>query len=119
MGGSCNSVCSRDQSDLQDVADSRRTRAAQPIVIYGERYQSATRAILCLIGMAQMHKRIGGIAYEEINVFRNEHKTNRFFSINPNQTVPVLKHGDIVILSEKEIFDYLIKTSDRAYELFF
>lgn len=63
---------------------------------------------------------MSGIEHEvkQVSKFRNEHKTKDFTKVNPNQTVPCLRQGNILILSYDEILKFLFKTSDRASEIF-
>ena len=87
------------------MRDSRGTRSSK-LFIYGDAYESKTRAIkaLCMLS---------NITYEfkSVDVFRNQHKTKDYTLINPNQTVPCLKKGHTLILSLQGIFQFLLQTS--------
>ncbi len=59
------------------------------------------------------------IMFYKVNEFRNEHMTREFTAdVNPNQTVPCLKRGPILVLSLRDIIMTLQTNSERASELF-
>lgn len=51
------------------------------------------------------------IGYEKVNVdiFRGEHKTEQFTKLNPNQKLPVLVDGDLILWESIAILLYIAK----------
>lgn len=52
-----------------------------------------------------------GVSYDKVNIdiFRGEHKTEEFRGLNPNQKLPVLVDGDLVLWESVAILLYLAK----------
>ena len=79
------------------------------IILYGDRYQSSTRAIEALCKLSSI-----AYSFQSVSVFRKENLSRDFTAVNPNQTVPCLKQGDILILSLDDIFNFLSRRGTKA-----
>ena len=70
--------------------------------VYSYPLSPPSRLVLCMLA-------IGNIPYESItlDLFKGEHKTEEYTKINPNQTVPALVEGDLVLWESHAIAKYL------------
>ena len=75
------SACAKNSDPYGDFKEAKYgpNKMNQKILIYGDHYESKTRAVLAMCKLARIDYEI-----KLVNVFKNEHKSTYYTMVNPN-----------------------------------
>ncbi|XP_040569156.1 glutathione S-transferase 1 [Lepeophtheirus salmonis] len=70
--------------------------------------------------IAFMTAEVAGISYEviETNLMIGDHMKPEFLALNPQHSIPVLKHGDFVMNESRAIASYIATQFDKSKKLY-
>ncbi|KAG4068652.1 hypothetical protein HA402_002343 [Bradysia odoriphaga] len=85
---------------------------AKPILYYDD-ISPVVRSVLMLIDVLKID-----VDLKYIDLFKGEHRSDEFFRISPNRTVPALKHNNFVITDSHAILIYLVEEFGQSDSLY-
>ena len=83
------------------------------VTLYGNAHSVHSQRIVTLLDQLKIKYQ-----YVEINLQKNQHKSDEFSRLNPHSQVPVLKHGAQIIYDSSVIAQYLSQIFDKKQNWF-